>query len=432
MAARNLALIELGIKAAPFFAELRHHLPGWRCAYYSRREVVRSVLRRSGAELFPASLALPSPMRIDAETLRRAIGDKALVAGSSAELARAPRLLADLAAFLERERIDAVFVWNGSGLTAALAVHLARSRGLPVIFGENGYLPGTLQLDPAGVNYHASVTEAVHEGRAWLPPQTELDAELDRALADFRQGRTPPMKPVPRWLRPAWHARLRREAARLMEDRSWRWPVRLPATDFPARLRELRPRFVLLPFQVCQDSQLILHSPVVGGDMRYLLRAVHSALREVAPDVGLVVKLHPAERSRVLASYRDLPRQYPDVRFTLRHPMHDLLARCAAVVTVNSTAGFEGIVFDRPVVTLGRNFYTAPGLVLPVRRIEDLHSALHDALKLAPDRDRRRGFLRYVYARFLTHGSYRDFSDASFRAVAARMVELVDKHEIPA
>lgn len=424
---RTLALIELGIKAAPFFAELRRHLPaGVRCVYYSRRAVVRSVLKQAGAELFPARLNLPAPANVDADELREAIGEKALVTESPKIIAQAARLWADLDAFLDRQRVDALLVWNGSGLTASLAVHLARQRGLPVVFGENGYLPGTLQLDGAGVNQYSSITRAVREQRAELPGEPALDRILDHVLDDFRAGRAPKPQAAPKSLRPDWRAKLKREALRLLEPDTWTIAPRLSRRAFPDRL-ELPARFVLLPFQVSQDSQLILHSPLVGGDMRRLLSEVHGALREVDPEMGLVVKLHPAESSQMLARYRELPRQYPNVRFTLRHPLTDLLPRCAAVVTINSTVGFEGIVFDKPVVTLGRNFYSAPGLVIPVERLEDLPKALTTALSEPPDTARRRAFLRYVYFRFLTHGSYRDFSDASFRAVADRILELIQK-----
>lgn len=427
MLQRTLALVDLGIKAAPFFAELPRHLPdGSRCVFYSRRAVVRSVLRQSGAEVFPASLKLPVvASSTDEPALRAIIGEKALATEPAAAIADAPQLLADLEAFIDREQVGALLVWNGSGLTAALAVHLARQRGLPVVFGENGYLPGTLQLDPQGVNQYASVTDAVREGRATLAPDAERDVRLVRALEDFRAGRAPPAQAPARRLRADWRAKLIREFARLFEVETWTPATRLSPRDFPARLESLPARFVLLPFQVSQDSQLILHSPLVGGDMRRLLRAVHSALRDVDPNMRLVVKLHPAERSRMLRGYRNLPREYPDVQFTTLHPLTDLLAHCAAVVTINSTVGFEGIVFEKPVVTLGGNFYTAPGLVMPVERIEDLPAALRDALKRPPDAEQRRAFLRYVYFRFLTHGSYRDFSEASFRAVATRITELI-------
>ncbi|MGQ0621862.1 MAG: capsular polysaccharide export protein, LipB/KpsS family [Panacagrimonas sp.] len=421
---RTLALIDLGIKAAPFFAELRHALkPDIRCVYYSRLAVVRSVLQQSGAECFPVRLSLPEAASVGADQLREVIGEKALISEPPRLVAQAARLWADLDAFLARQRAAALLVWNGSGLIASIAVHLARRRGLPVIFGENGYLPGTLQLDPQGVNQHSSITRLVREGRAELPAERVLDAQLDRALDDFRAGRTPKFQSAPKSLRPDWRSRLRREALRLVQPDSWVIAPRLSPKDFPDRL-ELPPRFVLLPFQVSQDSQLILHSPLVRGDMRLLLAEVHGAMRRADPRMELVVKLHPAESRQVLGRYRDLPRQYPDVRFTLRHPLTELLARCAAVVTINSTVGFEGIMFDRPVVTLGRNFYCATPLVVPVERLEDLESALAIALTEPPDPERRRAFLRYVYFRFLTHGSYRDFSDASFRAVAERIIEL--------
>lgn len=426
MATRTLALVELGIKAAPFFAELRRHLPpSIRCVYYSRRGVVRSVLRQSGADCFPRRLGLPPPLDIPADELRAAIGEKALATEPPATLAKAARLMRDLAGFFEREQVGALLVWNGSGLIASLAVHLARRRGLPVIFGENGYLPGTLQLDAEGVNQYASISAAVREHRAQLPAQAADDAQLDRVLADFRAGRAPAMQGPSRRLEPDWRARLGREAARLLQAETWTPGRPLSRRDFPGRLQDLPPRFVLLPFQVSQDSQLILHSPLVGGDMRRLLAVVDAAVSAVDPQLRLVVKLHPAESSSVLSSYRELPRRYPQVQFTQRHPLNELLARCAAVVTINSTVGFEGIVFDKPVVTLGRNFYVAPGLVDAVETLADLPATLRKALSESPDPVCRRAFLRYVYFRFLTHGSYRDFSAASFRAVADRVAALI-------
>lgn len=420
----TLAFVDLGIKAAPFFAELRRYFPPTiRCVYYSRRAVVRSVIERSGAALFPARMRLPAPAEVDPAELRSAIGEKAAATEPPKVIAQAAGQWAGVEAFLESETVDALLVWNGSGLTASLAAYLGRRRGLPVLFGENGYLPGTLQLDCEGVNQFASITRKAQSGNAVLPGDAELDRELDRVLSDYRAGRAPRMQAPPKRLRAGWRSKLKREALRLLDPEVWIPAPRLSARDFPDRL-QLSPRFVLLPFQVSQDSQLILHSPLVGGDMRRLLAQVHEALGQVDPGMRLVVKLHPAESSKVLGSYRDLPRLYPRVHFTLRHPLTELLERCSAVVTINSTVGFEGIVFDRPVITLGRNFYAAPGLVIQVERLEDLSAALGRALSEAPDAERRRAFLRYVYFRFLTHGSYRDFSEASFRAVADRILEL--------
>lgn len=422
---RRLMLIELGTRAAPFFAELALRMaPTWQCTFYSRRPVVRSSLRHAGLALAPARLRGLPPSADPTPELRCIIGDKALQTETPAALRRAAALLQELAALFDAQRPDGVLVWNGSGLVASIAVHLARARHIPVVFGENGYLPATLQLDPDGVNQFASITALAAGGQAFLPADPALDERLESVLADYRSGRAPPLQRAMRTWRPSWSARLRRELARLVRARSWMPAAALDAREFPARLDPLPARFVLVPFQVSQDSQLILHSPVVGADLRRFLAQVHAAVRAIDPGLAVVVKLHPAESSRVLATYRDLPRRYPDVRFTTAHPLADLLSACAAVVTINSTVGFEGLVFGKPVIALGRNFYVGPGLARAVTRVEDLEPVLRAALAEPVDAERVRGFLRYVYFRFLTHASYRDFSEPSLCAVAQRIDEL--------
>ena len=127
----------------------------------------------------------------------------------------------------------------------------------------------------------------------------------------------------------------------------------------------------------------------------------------------------------MLRQYRDLPAQFPQLHFVSREPITALLPKCAAVITINSTVGFEAMLFDKPVVALGHNFYTAPGLVETVASLAMLPDALKRALTQPVDHARRRAFLRYVHARFLVFGSYDDFSERSIQAVASRIAELL-------
>jgi hypothetical protein len=65
--------------------------------------------------------------------------------------------------------------------------------------------------------------------------------------------------------------------------------------DHPDALPE---RFVFFPMQVRQDSQLTVHSPVYGNRLDLALDDLTAALAEKAPDMRLVVKLHPRTDAR--------------------------------------------------------------------------------------------------------------------------------------
>lgn len=423
----KLAIINPGSTRARFFLLLRSYLqPDVQCFYYSKRRTVRAWIKSAGCQPYPRRHAA-SQMDLSDEELRVAIGRKELELRAQTALKSARGALNELAEFFDACQPDAVLLWNGSNLTLSLAAHLARRRRIPVVFAENGYLPGTLQLDREGVNYASSLTSAVQRGDAQLPPDPKLDAALQEEIACHKSGRPPRPKheSPPGSFRSDlisrtkyyWRARTRK----WRDERVWR-EGRALGLDSAAPLPE---RFLLVPLQVRNDSQLILHSPLVGNDLRRLLGMVQHAAAQIDPNLRIIAKLHPREQPRIQKRNLELLREFPGIRFVCKAPIRDLLSRATAVVTINSTVGFEAMLYDKPVVTLGCNFYTAPHLVEVVEAEHELKDALIRALSKPVPVERRQAFLRYVYSRFLVQGSYGDYSDRSLRAVADRICELL-------
>jgi capsular polysaccharide export protein len=422
----RLAFIDPGLRKASFFLELRKSLaPGIECLYWSQRPIVRSWMRSAGVAMHPADEAPPPrAYEISEAELRRAVGPKELALRPEKALRKARRLLALLAAFIDEQQVDAILVWNGSNLRGQLAIHLAKQRRLPVVYAEHGYLPGTTQVDLEGVNDDSSVTRLARMGLAQLPPDPQLDAVLDAQIAHYKAGR--PMRDANQ--RPP--AELRRNLAVHWASRAAFWIERrlLPRINrlaVPVAGGPLPARYVLLPFQVRKDSQLVLHSPLYGNNMETIVRELDAALERIDPQLRLVAKFHPYELPQVQRRYRELPHRYPRVFFTSDGPMTRLLEKAEAVVTVNSTAGFEALLYDKPVLALGRNFYTVPGIVECLSRRGELEASLRTTLACTPDRERRRAFLRYVYTRLLARGSYNDFSEGSLRRFAAHLSGLL-------
>lgn len=409
----RLAFIDPGIRKAPFFLDLRHHLsPDIDSVYYSQRTIVSGFVRSAGLELFPGNGGSVVPCDISDAELYRAVGKKELVLRGTKVLRKARQVISTLSAFFDSQQINAILVWNGSNLVVSMAVYLARRRGIAVLFAEHGYLPGTTQIDLAGVNLEASISPLVLSGQARRAADEQIDQALDREIESYRRD---------------WRSHIARVVHAKASAAFFRF-----RTKVGKRVEQLPERFVFLPFQVKKDSQLILHSPLMGNDMEGMLAAVHASLARTSPASRIVVKFHPKEHPFTQMGYDKLVRKYPDVLFIHNHSVARLIEAAQAVVTVNSTVGFEAIVLGKPVVTLGLNFYTRQGLVETVATLNELDQALTRALTVPPDTAERRAFLRYVYRDFLALGSYHDFSEASFTAIADRIRTLLEASCTPA
>ncbi|MDB5969466.1 MAG: capsule polysaccharide export protein [Hydrocarboniphaga sp.] len=427
MAARTLAFIELPRQLGQYCVETGRRLAagtGVRCLHYSLRTEVRSLLRRCGVAVEPVTTGLPAAagarLTLDLSLCKLANS------GDRRWLGQAAQLQAGLAEYFDRHAVDAIFVWNGSDLTAAVAVALARQRGMTVLFGENGYLPGTLQIDTGGVNCLSSLNAAIAAGEfrgASLPPAER--AALEASLVTLRSAaRRAPAAAQLRRVQPSRLALAERELLR---------PLQLSRVSLHPRPREFAASalpadigpYVLLPLQVLGDSQLIQHSPLIGNDMPSFVRRVAEALQQVAPGTRLVAKLHPMEQVYELGAYRRLSGRVPNLSWVRDVPATRLAAGADAVVTVNSTVGFEALALGRPVVTLGRNFYCHAPLVHPVTQLDALPAALRQALHTPLDLELRDQFLAFVWQRILVETSYRDLSERSLGALVRRLAALL-------
>jgi hypothetical protein len=139
---------------------------------------------------------------------------------------------------------------------------------------------------------------------------------------------------------------------------------------------------VFFPIHAGFDAQISIRAPQWENQLA-LVEHVASSLPY---GYELAVKEHPFEVGALpLGPLRRLLDRHPEIR--LLDPSihaHVALRRCAAVVTVNSTTGFEALFFRRPVVTFGHGPYRGLGLTRDVHDPFDTPQLVLDALTQAP------------------------------------------------
>ncbi len=429
MSARPVAFIDPGPNLAQFLAAVGERLaPGYRPVFFSPRVKSRSLLRRLGQEVHPErrtgkASGWPDQVQIDTGQLiarLRKSSDQVLA------WQHAPAfcwLVSELDAFLERVQPAGIFLWNGSGLAAAITEQLARARGIALMFAENGYLPNTLQLDPVGVNAFAATGRdlGLEEIRALHYSDAQI-REFDALLSAYRAGRKPRYAP-------ARGGRVRPSPLAYLIQAWDDWRERDPSIQanqlIPRAIPILPERFVFFPLQVRSDSQLTIHSMIYANRLDAAIADLDRALRAVDPEIKLVVKLHPADLNKT--DYDPVARRFPHLIWVGGGDVRTILQRAACVVTVNSTVGIEGMVFGKPIVTLGNNFYVREGLVHPVRDPTELAGRLRAALGTPPDTELITQYLRYLYFHAFVRAHWRNYSEASLNNLAERIIAIMER-----
>jgi hypothetical protein len=288
---------------------------------------------------------------------------------------------------LLREKPGVLVVWGGFQLPIAAALAAAREAGIGTIYCENGYLPRTIVMDPKGINAGNSLMgkPAAFYQAINVPEEARKDV-FGAALV----------------------------ARPLKRGGTARENINLPA------------RFVFLPLQVHDDSQILLYSPHfpdMPSVIRFCVGGVAAYNRMSGAEMKLVVKEHPSDHGRI--DYSDLYRKYPDIVFTKLANTQDLIAKSEAVITVNSTVGIEAMLQLKPVITLGDAFYAMPGLVTPVAAKDDLGAALQHALETPVDRDLTERFLHFLRHDYLVPLDRNDLAASDPAPAVARIMEAL-------
>jgi hypothetical protein len=288
----------------------------------------------------------------------------------------------------------------GPELIRTVAHHIALRRDMRTLFLFYTIFPRPLRLYVDTMHAPIVATDEVRD----LEPDERV--EVESFIADFTARREPirPYRVILPTL-PRFRRALEYFAAKMGEDRDneylvpahWTkehvlgWTRALAASAVYSKLRPGRP-FVFFPLHDTEDYKIKRIIPHFSNQTVVVEQIADS----LPAGYDLVLKEHPLSIGRNpigrLRQFRKLPNV---VLVSPRTSTHELIERASALAVISSTVGLEGLLYGKPVLTLGRPFYAGQGLTVDLDSLAELRAHIPRLFDFRPDRER---VLRFLHA----------------------------------
>jgi len=329
----------------------------------------------------------------------------------------ATRCLYHLQKIFKQNNFTDLLVWNGRPIFCQAGIYWAKQYNIKIWYMENGALPNTLQLDEMGVNAASSIAEKdrdffIRHGLSYSVNSSSL------IPLPYSSKLTHPFEMFMRYInRFGWYWSITRIFWRnfLPDQRGKSLRKNLP----PDKI-QLPEKFVFVPLQVQDDTQILMYSPLVKN-MKEFVGICIEATKQVDPSLKIVVKEHPQDFGR--SSYKELQQKYPSIIWLKKYPINDILKKASVVITINSGVGIEALTFNKPVITLGQAFYNVEGLVKNAKNLQELPQLIKDSITKPVDTLFIDKYLGYLQKRCFIQGGWKKFSQRTLDEIADRLLK---------
>lgn len=188
--------------------------------------------------------------------------------------------------------------------------------------------------------------------------------------------------------------------------------------------RDREEKFFFFPLHFPRESQLTVRAPHCLNQEAI----VDIAARSLPSGYKLYIKEHPNHIGEVpLKVIRQISKMKDVVLLHPQSHSHQLIQKSSGVIVINSTVGFESILYQKPVVVLGKPFFSGLGLTIDVGDYFHLPEALRQALKLREIPYEQVVAFISAILKASYKGYYGDSSQQNIKAVAEAILSYLGK-----
>lgn len=155
-------------------------------------------------------------------------------------------------------------------------------------------------------------------------------------------------------------------------------------------------KYFLFPLHYMEDAQITFREPLL--DQFKLIRDIS---RSLPLNTYLYVKSHPHYLGSDV-SFKELFKLSRIKNIKIINPISssiEFMIHSSAVITVNSTTGFEALIMEIPVISVGHDFYCKEQLCYVIKDIKNLSKSIVDTLNnnYSIDKNNVESFVKTVY-----------------------------------
>ena len=259
---------------------------------------------------------------------------------------------------LVKSRVAKVACYNGLKGVDRLVVSASKELNIPVLFFEDASLDGRMQIDWKGINFDSSI-----------PRDINFYKRLDSKISELN-----------------WKSLLP-TARKIIKN-----PNVSQIKDTNGVLAN--ERYVFCPLQVPKDSQLTVHGGWIEG-VHHFLECINELTVYLPSEMHFRIKEHPSSK----VSFKNTITDFENSKIVLDNVTDtmDLIAQSTAVLTINSTVGLQAFYYEKPVITLGKAFYSFSELTARAENLFQLSELIGDVEKIWFSEMERDLFMRFLY-----------------------------------
>ena len=155
--------------------------------------------------------------------------------------------------------------------------------------------------------------------------------------------------------------------------------------------------FVYFPLQLEPERSLQVTAPFYSDQ----IEVIRNIAKSLPIDYKLCIKEHPAQEMQGWHSipyYKEIL-EMPNVE--MYHPSvsnEEMIKKCSLVITISGTAGLEGVIFQKPVITFADTNYSEILSIHRIKNLEELPSTIQLMLQTKPELNDLKNYLTKIEA----------------------------------